>query len=835
MNTTFEQWYEENYHRLTGSGVWLRGGEINTLSPSMWEGAELRVLISRLSTSWDVAHSYTHKMLYEIIHSINNVYIDMSFLPPPKDGQIFGAEGVPWFLGTSSKRGGGDFDVIAVSNSIVQEIVNLPIMLGKSGIPLRKSERCEREDVPLVILGGANALFCGALAGEDSFVDGIFVGESADVIRKLFSTIRDARLNSVKKRAILEMLESIDGFYQPESKKTTTKYLENVLSKDNLPTSLPMMYEGDQVGRVQIPISEGCPCFCSFCAEGWSRKPYREYDPDAIEKAALAMKVSLGGSEVELYSFNYSMHSRFYEILQRLSRDFSRVKVTSQRFDHIADDPGLLQFLHAIGKTSITCGLEGISSRLRRYLHKSIDENKLRSSLSILIRSPIRELKIFLIATGLENEDDYDEFREFLTMINLMMQSAGRKPRIIFSLTPLVRFPFTPLESEDAPEPKVLHEIVHQIERLVRCRNLEFRTSAELNEYYLSQILVRAQNQDLLNIFYEVCTKTGYVYYRDVTDKFITELKAAFDHLEISQEDLLKGNNQNTKNIQSVNIGVDDSFLKYSSEKAALFNDEGYCLGCYESEGKCLACGACKDEQMRERVTAQREKSPLSSEKFKKQLKEHNADVCTISFLIYTDDSRRGIPRKVIGAAIARALMKSQPALTPLYRRFVEAQLETMHGLSWISGAEVITLQFAAGAQQLTIGNEKLIDSMNDELKGWGSIVSVIDPALIEGYSFTFISPFKADSGEFCRQLQLKHTLLKKSPGNYEFSFVPQAIKKNIVVSLKTSEIDGQTTIWLEPGSKFDLKQFMEATFKGVDPEMRVRIGIRTEIWLNSH
>ncbi|HEX2956550.1 MAG TPA: radical SAM protein [Chitinispirillaceae bacterium] len=833
MDATFEQWYEENYHRLTGSGVWMRGGEINTLSPSMWEGAELRVLISRLSTSWDVSHSYTHKMLYEIISSINNVYVDMSFLPPPKDGKVFEAEGVPWFLGTSSKRGGSGFDVLAISNSIVQELVNLPIMLSKSGIPLSKTERCEREDVPLVILGGANALFCGTFAGEDSFVDGIFVGESAALIRKLFSTIRDARRDGVKKCAVLEMLGSIDGFYQPERKKTTTKHIESVLSKDNLPTTLPLMYEGDQVGRVQIPISEGCPCFCSFCAEGWSRKPYREYDPDAIEKAALAMKVSLGASEAELYSFNYSMHSRFYEILQRLSRDFSTVKVTSQRFDHIADDPALLQFLHAIGKTSITCGLEGISSRMRRYLHKSIDEKKLRSSLSILIRSPIRELKIFLIATGLENEEDYDEFREFLTMINQMMQSAGRKPRIIFSLTPLVRFPFTPLEYEDAPEPKVLHEIVHQIERLVRCRNLEFRTSAELNEYYLSQILVRAQNQNLLNVFYEVCTKTGYVYYRDVPDEFIVELKATLDQLEISQADLLKGIDRNANTLQPVNIGVDYAFLRYSSEKAAQFNDEGYCLGSYESEGKCLACGACKDDQMRQRVVAQREKTPLSSESFKKQIRDRNASVCNISFLINIEDSCRGIPRQVIGAAIARALMVRQPELVPLYRRFVDAQLETMHGLSWISGSEVITLQLTAGAQQLISGNENLIDLMNEELKGWGKVINVIDdPAQIAGCSFTLVSTFKSDPGEFCRYHQLKHTLLKKSSGNYEYSFVPQSIKKNIVTSLKTIERDGLTTILLEPGSKFDLKQFIALTFKGVDPEMQVRIEINADIRL---
>jgi hypothetical protein len=47
----------------------------------------------------------------------------------------------------------------------------------------------------------------------------------------------------------------------------------------------------------------------------------------------------MGASEIELYSFNYSMHSGFYEILTKLTIDFDTVKVSSQRFDQIADDP----------------------------------------------------------------------------------------------------------------------------------------------------------------------------------------------------------------------------------------------------------------------------------------------------------------------------------------------------------------------------------------------------------------------------------------------------------------------------------------------------------------
>lgn len=830
MNTNFEQWYEDNDHRLTGSGIWLRGGEINTLSPAIWDDVSLRVLISRLSTSWDVSHSYTHKILYEIIASCGETYVDMSFLPPPKDGRIFSDEGVPWLLGTSSKRAGSSFDVIAFSNSIVQELVNLPIVLEKSGIPLSKKERCGCEDVPIIILGGANALFSSALAGEDSFVDGIFVGESAEKIKEIFTLIRDAKREGLRKRDILSTLEQVDGFFQQESKRSVVKYTEQVLSNKNLPARMPVMVEEDQPGRVQIPISEGCPCFCCFCAEGWSRKPYREYTPETIEKFALEMKASMGASEIELYSFNYSMHSGFYEILKRLTMNFDTVKVSSQRFDQIADDPTLLQFLHAIGKTSITCGLEGISQRLRRYLHKSIDESNLRSSLNILLRSPIRELKIFLIATGLETEDDYNEFREFLTNLNQMMQSSGRKPRIIFSMTPLVRFPFTPLEGEDAPQVQVFHEIVHQVERLVRCRNMEFRSSAELNEYFLSQILVRARGQRLLSHIHNVCSRTGYVYYRDVPDDFMKELRSSFTESGISETELLKGINRQNGDAHPVKIEVDDAFLLHSADKAARFQDDGYCLGNYEREGVCQGCGSCKDDFARKAITTQRERKEFSPELFRKKLKERSANQYRCSFLVSIDPLRRGVPRQVTGVAIARALMNVNPRLVGLYRKFAGASLEGMYGSSWISGSEIITLLFANEAIGLIENDIQLLSMINEELKGWCTVVKLWDTALPVRCSLKFESSFADDLSDYCRKLQLKHTLIRKSAGVYEYAFIPQTIKKNVMLSLKKIECNGLTIIEVEPGSKFEFASFLSGAFKVAQEQERTRIKISAEI-----
>src|SRR5512133_953694 len=464
-----------------------------------------------MSTYWDTADSFTHKILYQMITSQGDIYADLAYLPPLSDADVFNECGIPWILGTSSKYGADAFDIVAISNSIVQEIVNIPSMLKRSTIPLRKSERMEMSGIPLVILGGANALYTSSLQTEDPFVDGIFVGEDSSKIQKLFSIARECKNDKLTKRETLERLESVDGFFQPDRCKKTVKYTAAHFDTGTILKKGPVMYTAEQMGCGNLAISEGCPCFCSFCAESWGRKPYRELSVDKIKTAALEEKAMMALETIELYSFNFNMHSGFYQIINELVPLVASIGLKSQRFDMIAKDPEILKCLHAIGKTSITCGLEGLSGRMRNYLHKSLDDKDLKLSLSMLIRAPIRELKIFLIATGKETKEDFDEFCELLAYINSVISMAGRKPRIIFSMTPLVRFPYTPLEKEAASLPLECREVVLQAERFVNSRGFEFRDSADYHDYYLSQIIVRAQSNQVKSALFTTILQTGFI------------------------------------------------------------------------------------------------------------------------------------------------------------------------------------------------------------------------------------------------------------------------------------------------------------------------------------
>ena len=262
----YSSWLAKRHPLLSGHGLWLRGGEWNTLSHTEWEKRSTRVLITRLSTYLDTSESFTHPLLYQALADLPDVFPDMAFLPPPKDADIMTRDQVPWMLGTQSKRGPLAFDVIAFSNAIVQELVNLPSLMEQSGLPLAPADRLDRKDIPLLILGGANAYHASLLDHEDSPVDGIFTGEQIEDIQLLISMCSEAKRIDLPKRNLLDRLMMVPGFAQPGKGDRTRKRNNETLDLRKVKAARPVIYKLEGLGQEPVAISRGCPAFCSFCA-----------------------------------------------------------------------------------------------------------------------------------------------------------------------------------------------------------------------------------------------------------------------------------------------------------------------------------------------------------------------------------------------------------------------------------------------------------------------------------------------------------------------------------------------------------------------------------------
>jgi radical SAM superfamily enzyme YgiQ (UPF0313 family) len=814
MAVDYKEWYDKHFHELTGQGIWLRGGEMNTLESEQFDKRNYRILITRLSTYKDTSVSFTHKLLYQIATANNDLYADFAYLPPELDVDIFARDGVPWFLGTNSKMPGTSFDMIAISNSIIEEIMNMATFLKRSNFPVKKSERIHNNEYPLVILGGANALYTSILHNENTPVDGIFVGEEPELIEQLFSIANEAKKRGATKEAILEELEGVSGFFQPDKVKKTSKFVSTSISEKQLLKNAPIFFAEEQLGTGNLQISEGCPCFCSFCAESWGRKPYREVKPEVLKQAALKMKASMGLETMELYSFNFNMHSNFYTILRDMSHLFANVGLKSQRFDTIAQDPELIKFLHVAGKASITCGLEGISQRLRKYLHKSLVDSTLRNSISILLRAPLRELKIFLIATGFETEEDYTEYKEFLTFINETLALSGRRPRIIFSMTPLVRFPYTPLEDKDAPDPSICREIILQTERLTRCRGFEFRDSTEVSNYFFSQIIVRATDPLVMDSLFSAMEISKFIFYREIPPYVVEQMAKDLKYRSLEVEQVMKGAEKETIENHVCTINVNDSFMGRQSEAVDDFVDRGYCLGDVDKEGTCKACGACESQEMKDSMTALRDERKLSLESLKKVIKDRQ-NIFNTSFKIEVPYKMRGIPRKSIGIAIARAIMLSYPQLTVPFHKYESSFVNSHYFTDWIHGDDIITLSFLTSSKEnfdSIVNQENFIDTINSRLDGW-CMVKGLHSDDVKSLQMQIESEYPFDISPYFKLTGLKYTARKGGENQYICDFTKESLKKKVIDYCAYTKSETGATVLITPRPKFVFNEFLSCSF----------------------
>jgi radical SAM superfamily enzyme YgiQ (UPF0313 family) len=819
----FSQWYDRTYPDLTGHGLWLRGNEGNTLDPEEYKSRPYRILIARLSTYFDTAESFSHKILYRIAARLGTVFPDISYLPPLHDGPLFTRDKIPWLLGTGTKRGPRDFDVIAFSNAIVQEIVNVPVMLGKSGIPLKKSERLEDASVPLIILGGSNALYTSVFFTPDPLLDGIFFGESTDCIARIFSLCADAKARGLSKADTLTMLESVPGFIQPDKPHATKRPVDRTPVLNELLEDAPVFNLEDQYGRGNLQISEGCPYVCNFCAESFCRKPYREVAADRVIASAHAMKAGMGLDKIELYSFNFNTHSEFYRILDCLANLFPSVGLKSQRFDMLARDPDMLACCIAVGKTSITCGLEGISPRLRTFLNKNLTEPDLRTSLTRILSSPpIRELKIFLIATGLENRNDFEAFGEFIRFIKDCLLSANvpRSPRIIFSATPLVRFPWTPMEFEDAPQPETLKPIMAAIRNMVEAGGFEFRLSSEINDYLLSQVLVRADDHRIFQALLGALSKTGYVYYRSVPLSFINELTGACADAGLPLSSLLSGNaaDDQDKPWLFFQTGADRGFILRQAQAAKGLMSDLDCAADASGDGPSAAL-------------ASRGKSLCQSTGLKEKIRTAQASTESAPLLVELKDPCRGLPRAAAGAALASAIMKTEPACVPWYRGYANSLLSNGGAPCWMTGDDIITLLWLrAGIQTLEriIQDPEKLSRINTLFRGFGKVRKYA-PVTPQIYRMSLQSPFPFEPKGFFGKRGLTY-VLRKNGGGYTLDFTKQALKKNLIsVCEYAVSLDSGTNLDLTVSRKFNAEEFAKEAFglKKSNQWVRIRIAAK--------
>ncbi|MEI6970759.1 MAG: hypothetical protein WCL44_04510 [bacterium] len=566
--------------------------------------AKLRVLIVRLSPFRDVDRSTPHLFLADAARRAEPAsYIDMCFLPLLRDRRFLIEAGVPLIMGMQSCRTADEFDVVLVSNAYTLELINLPYMLINSGIPVEAGKR--DATWPPFIVGGSNAMCAHSIIREDgeSFADAVFFGEGERDVVTILRTIRGGK-RTAKRQVLTKAAAKVKGLWVAGA-GTTAKATKNIVcdpSADDLPVRYPLL-NSDAVGTAKLQVACGCPAFCAFCFEGFDRKPYREIPADQLVKKATELKASQGCSALDLYGFSVSDHTRFIPLFMELNRLFDSVTLKSQRMDPLLDCPQVVQVEVVGEKRTFTLGIEGISGRQRARLNKSLPTGTINGVLARLLKEPVREMKLFFVLTGTENEADLGEFRAFCEHLSKLRQMHRVGLRIIFSFGFLVRMPGTPMRYERLIlERSEWTPIVEEVELACRDNGHEIRQAVSWTEYCVSQVMAIGGHW-LFDVLAAMAA-AGCCYDNRLDNRWWDWIKKWMMEKGYWNREFLgeKGPGYRFP-LSFVDSGISGDFLYSMYSRSRDAQDAGHCLGRPLKRGRCLECGACVDPQQKKSLS----------------------------------------------------------------------------------------------------------------------------------------------------------------------------------------------------------------------------------------
>ena len=660
-----DSFYAEIWPYLQQAGVHMPRPN-PTFSNPPYEDATYRVLIVRLSPFRDVDRSTPHLSLFEAVRrALPGAYVDMAFLPPKHDRERLLAAGVRLLVGSQSFRAVPDFDLVLISNAYLLELINLPYLMMHSGIPLMASER--DEEWPPIILGGSNATATQAIVtpSGDSMVDALFFGEGEEQVGLLVRGLRDER-PAAKRSRLTKVAAVVRGLWV--AGRGLGEPVEQAVvaspSTDHALIDYPLL-NGAEANTGRLQISYGCPAFCSFCYEGYDRKPYRELSRSDILTAARRLKQAQGCEALELFSFNFNTHSDILQLLWDLNRIFDRVGFMSQRVDLLDCQPDLLDAEVAAGKRHFTLGIEGISDRQRAWLHKSLSADAIRRVIERLIRHRVRQLKLFYVLTGHEDAADLATFREFLGWLKAVRTRRNKPIRVTFSFGWLVRMPFTPLRHDRLLlEPDDWRDIVGPVKSACETNGFEFRMATEWDEYCTSQVL--ALGGHWLHELVVELAREGHHYDVRLSSGYWDAFRSRLVRRGYWEPALLGEKAPDHRfPMGFLRQAVSPSFLYRQFAQAKAGIDDGYCLGSSAGPGRCLACGACQDANRRQAITAHTTR-PARDAAFPERLgamMREKSRLKPVYVRVRTPATVAGTAPEWLNAWVLRALLNSYPEL----------------------------------------------------------------------------------------------------------------------------------------------------------------------------
>jgi len=682
------------------------GGEANSPDFEGYEDAEVKILITRLSTYESTSLSMSHSLMAQIYAELPRTFTDLAFLPKPKDYVLLRDNGFPVWFGLNTKLAPDKFDVISITHAVAMEHINFVGCIHDSGIPLFKEQRMEREDVPLLIVGGANSGTTAPLSGEfrtadgrsfAHFIDCVVYGDGEDAAKEFIEVVREGKQKSWTKREVLRACHGrVEGFYEPDCyvheydgkgnireirRAEGREYADfpvrraTVLDLDTVRTleTKIIPYTGDGAS-VDVAIAGSVGCIgssgwgaCSFCREG-SEGPYRERTLPRVMEALDAATRNQGTKEVSFFSLNFNQYTDLFPLVMESVKRGYKVGLISQRVDMLAETPEQIRVQRWLKKSNFTLGVEGLSNRMRAYLNKNLQEWEILVCATEMMKMGAGELKIFLIATGLETELDITEWNVVMEKINAIRLRLGASTRFRISFTPLVPSAYTvlqfaPVNSGIMHGKRTLTPVFERAKELGWGRRLSTSGEEPLLANTLGQggrnttmLLIKAHFQDNYRFYGTVPKGTWLRWKRRIDEDDNISLRVlwhekAFEHV-FPWEDFA--------------YSTSKEVLWRGYLKAVAFQGVTYCLSTRTIKGVCHVneCGACDPAktgkpitEMIQKIVGRRVAPTIPLEVIERAARSREKTIHLRVLFDLRDPIYRFVSKGYYSYAIARALM----------------------------------------------------------------------------------------------------------------------------------------------------------------------------------
>ncbi|MDD4183597.1 MAG: radical SAM protein [Candidatus Omnitrophica bacterium] len=482
------------------------------------------------------------RIIYGMFNAFDDVACERVFLPGD-DLAVSLQNSSTKLFSLETKTALDRFEAVGFNLSCELNCINFLKILKLGGIPLKAKERAE-----LIV-------FAGGIANPEplaEFVDFFYIGEFEEGIGQFVEVFRKHK----DKKARLEALSEIDGFYVPQFYNITIgscgykfdklhKYaqfpLKRVYVKDFDKSYYPLNWLTPHTqiihDRAPIEIARGCPNSCVFCQARSVYKPYREKKVSTIYEIAKNIYKNSGYENLSLLSLSASDYSNIEELLDTLIAEFKDKRVGLSLPSLRIDDSlgNLYRKLLFLKKTSLTVALEAASDSLRAKLGKKIDADKLFEAAKIIKSLNLRTIKLYLMI-GFPEETDSD-LLSIAAFLEKLHSNTGLSINV--SINIFVPKPFSLWEGAwMCPEEILDKKIKLVLSSLRRRRNINISIS-QTAKSILEAILSRA-DRNFSSVIMKVFETSGY---SAIENWQIWQ--AAMDECGINYRNYLKSENKN--------------------------------------------------------------------------------------------------------------------------------------------------------------------------------------------------------------------------------------------------------------------------------------------------